>query len=59
MAWRVLRHVVEIQSFFLFILNTPSPDTQAGASEAEKLRASERSKYITEAYRTLKASMKK
>ncbi|CAB9499008.1 protein DnaJ [Seminavis robusta] len=35
------------------------PDTQAGATEAEKLRAVERSKLITEAYRTIKTSMKR
>ena len=35
------------------------PDTQAGASEAQKLRAVERSKLITEAYRKIKTQMKK
>jgi len=35
------------------------PDTQAGASEAEKSRAVERSKLISEAYRTIKTSMKR
>lgn len=34
------------------------PDTQAGASDAAKERATERSKLITEAYRKIKAEMK-
>lgn len=34
------------------------PDTQSGASEAEKARSLERSKYITDAYRKIKADMK-
>jgi hypothetical protein len=35
------------------------PDTQAAASEAQKTRAVERAKLINEAYRAIKASMKK
>jgi DnaJ-class molecular chaperone len=35
------------------------PDTQVSASEAEKARASERAKYISEAYRKVKADMKR
>ena len=35
------------------------PDTQPNASEAQKMRAVERSKYITEAYRKIKAEMKR
>ena len=34
------------------------PDTQVGATEAEKERALERSKLVTEAYRKIKAQMK-
>lgn len=34
------------------------PDTQAGATEAAKARAQERSKYITEAYRRIKTEMR-
>jgi hypothetical protein len=34
------------------------PDTQAGASDAAKERATERSKLITDAYRKIKAEMK-
>jgi len=34
------------------------PDTQANSSEAEKARATERSKYISEAYRKIKNEMK-
>jgi hypothetical protein len=35
------------------------PDVQAGASDAEKERSQERSKYITEAYRKIKTEMKR
>jgi len=35
------------------------PDIQTGVSEAEKARAVERSKYITEAYRKIKTEMKR
>jgi DnaJ-class molecular chaperone len=35
------------------------PDTQSSASEAEKARAVERAKHISEAYRNIKAEMKR
>jgi DnaJ-domain-containing protein 1 len=35
------------------------PDTQSSASEAEKTRAVERAKYISEAYRKIKTEMKR
>ena len=51
--------VKEVSEAFRKEMLKHHPDLQAGASQQDKKKAMERSKYITEAYRTIKSQMKR
>ena len=50
---------LNVSTLYFFFVRLYHPDTKASGSEAEKARAIERSKLITNAYQIIKSQMKR